>query len=388
MGVCSKASYRRNFLSISRCTHQSTPAVIFSGLLFSLFLLCEASAQNSDDQHIHANEQGQNAATQETREGLMLLTTFAEAQRQYLQLLGGYSFSLRETMEFEVPVGPNEYSTLRRDAESLVKERRGCLWVQRSEETKTVRGPTFTTPSKTERRLVANAEYLLSWTRGIDVAYMYSIGRAGEWTPGAKRELAAAYPRGLNRHAFSDGTISLQALCARLASEPEVDIRVTADERSGDQGRYRVMLTGAGETPFEEFIIDTGKGYSIPYALHRNGQNVIREVSAEFSEISSGKWFPNKFQVKAFTVPTQGESKGRQTSISTSIVENIKTNVDFQNAQFTWEALELPSRLAVMRTDATGNQEVMRSIGSELVPSSVFDQILSQSSSAEREGTK
>lgn len=276
------------------------------------------------------------------------LSDLALAQEANRAKIVAYSLVMNEHSEiFSVDDGAVQHITM----DTVHEETRegNCSIVKRARrsETDSMGG---TTMANDELRMVVSDTCLVHWYVSTEAAYLYEFESQETWSREARNMAKAMNPRTPERYGFGDGFQTLRQLYELVqASEGELSVTVSNDEAGMAVVK---VIDAANGSELSTLWVDPAKGALICRAVHKDGDVLLGEITAEPKEIVEGVWFPARWEDIQYTTTPESHGQPYVTRHSVNEVTKIEIIPQQPAASFTLEALELRDGVFVIRANS------------------------------------
>ncbi|MCC6698409.1 MAG: hypothetical protein IT365_22480 [Candidatus Hydrogenedentes bacterium] len=300
-----------------------------------------------------------------------LLTMLADIQEANRAKIETYELTMRESSKiFGVKAGEIQQHTMQTFHWEVRKGSQSRISRKRDTSTRTMHSSSATSD---ELRVVVSDTYLAQWFVGTPVAYIYEYDSPGNWSEEVRRFVKAFNPRTPERYGFGNGSQTLRQLCEVLKSG-SWQVSLAVEQEGKKSGRYRVTLFDDTEGfKVSEFWVESEKGGVISKSHEYAGSVVYREMEVQ-AKLTEGVWFPHRWTVRQYSLSGKDENVPVLTRESTNEVVSLAINPAVASTAFSWQAMDLPNNILVVRKDSHGRQRSMSVIEGELVPRELLDE--------------
>jgi hypothetical protein len=199
-----------------------------------------------------------------------------------------------------------------------------------------------------------NDVYFAFWLEGNAIAYQYSSGKPGVRTHRVNDLIVTHFPRDPVLTAYGNGTQDLRSVLSLHSKVNHYSVEEITEAGGGTIFRINVNMPADPNAKPARWIyeVDASRGYAITHMVYNeNGQPAL-ERWVDLQRVgSSGAWFPTRIKECSFHVLANKASELESTYEVN--YEKYKV-VEAREADFGLNALALPARVVVLRTDPAG----------------------------------
>lgn len=319
-----------------------------------LLLLLVMGIRNGWGGFAWANEDDPNIA---------LLTMLADVQDANRNEIGSYELTMREWSNvYTVHAGEIQQHTMNTIHWEIRKGKLSRISRKRGTE---VRSMPNVASGNDELRMVICETYLAQWFVSNPIIYVYEFESQDNWSEEVRRFAKALNPRTPERYGFGNGSMTARELVEFLMANSDW-VSVSVKNENTEPGVFQVILTDNNQVSvLTEIRINSEKGGIISRCKEYSDGDLISDIEVE-AKFIDGVWFPHRWTVRHYARLAEREPTLVRESINEIL--SLKINPLLEDSEFTWQALDAPEDLVVLRKDSKGKERLMTVDEGELIP--------------------
>jgi len=209
-------------------------------------------------------------------------------------------------------------------------------------------------PPPQRQRAVLNEVHFAFWVEGTPFAYQYPSGKPGVRTNRVNDLIATHFPRDPVLTAYGNGTQDLRSILSLHSKVNHYSVEESTEADGRRIFRIHVNMPADPNAKPARWIyeVDASRGYAVTHMVFNENGKPALERWVDLEPVgSSGAWFPRHIKECWFHVLANKTSELQSTyEVNYQAYKVVETT----EGDFDLNALALPPRVVVLRTDPAG----------------------------------